>query len=148
MSRITGKWRLVSQKGVPRLHPEVDQYMELTKDEISDGVYEAYFTNFQQDFCFGGTDSLFTCSGTWNFVDDGSVFGGCDIIEYFENKEGLTTNMLCDTPLHIDALSTWKIERLTNKELIILTAYCADFGGCHYDWMFYLYREMTFEKVK
>ena len=33
-SRITGKWKLKSIEGVPRLHPEIDQYMELTKENI------------------------------------------------------------------------------------------------------------------
>ncbi|MBU0764439.1 MAG: hypothetical protein KJ607_06370 [Bacteroidetes bacterium] len=145
MSRITGKWRLVSMEGVPRLNSEVEQYMELTKDEISDGVYEIYYTNFQEQFCPGDKDSLFTCSGTWRFFD--GAYGACDIMEYLEKKEGLFTTMSCCDSLDtiIDTRNSWKIKRLSNKELIIRAEYCSDFVlSCYYNSMFLFFNGLKF----
>ncbi|KAF5031342.1 hypothetical protein DSECCO2_628710 [anaerobic digester metagenome] len=125
-SRITGKWRLVSMEGVERLNPEVEQYMELTKEELSEGVYRAEFTNFQEEVCLCDsnnnpalTEFFFTINGTWTFI------GPSEDYYDFEDESFLTRGK---QGLKIEAsngnyyfTSVWKILRLEKKELIIKT---------------------------
>ena len=133
-SRITGKWKLVSIEGVPRLHPEVDQYMELTKEKIDGEKYKAVFTNFQEQW--GNTkDTLFTCEGYWKFND--GPYGGCAFVEDLDKKEGLTLILQTDSG---STGVTWKIKRLTNKELIITHIPCIDLE------YYRNVRTLTFEK--
>ncbi|MGI6320499.1 MAG: hypothetical protein ACOXZK_05975 [Bacteroidales bacterium] len=120
MSRITGKWKLVSMEGVPRLNPEIDQYMELTKEKISDGVYKAKFTNFQWRICDNQSNdtnivSLFTSEGSWAFQSV-SFFTGTDYEDLADN-EGL--DITIDSIQNFYHVLRWKITRLTNKELIL-----------------------------
>jgi hypothetical protein len=144
INRITGKWRLVSMEGVPRLNPSVEQYIELTKEEISDKVYRAYFTNFQDEDCtsvpFGET--LYTEIGTWAFVD-GKFGGGCNnatLGEELKKKEGLGL-LIYDKNNTIITGDKWKILRLTNEELVIINDVCVN-ENCYYGSS----RKLTFEK--
>ena len=118
LSRITGKWKLKSIEGVPRLHPEIDQYMELTKDNINSKKYKAVFTNFQESFCSNDTvtsDSLFNEIGYWYFFD--GLWG--NNYEYLSDKEGLRLGIFDE---HSNSATTaWKILRLKNKELILIS---------------------------
>ncbi len=143
MKRITGKWRLVSMEGVTRLNPSVEQYMELTKNGISDGVYRAYFTNFQEEFCSILPDTvgeaLYTAEGTWEF-SDGAFGSACNIGEYLDKKEGLGLSI--DAGSNIMVGEKWKILRLTNKELKIVNNICID-DPCLFYWN---NRTLTFEK--
>jgi len=146
MNRITGKWRLVSMEGVPRLNPDVEQYIELSKEEALDGCYKATFVNFQEEFCTPDStnEALFTSKGKWTFFDGDYGFA-CNITEELEKKEGLR--------LYVDTLkdnkwegnewvgSAWKIFKLTNKELKIGNGVCLD-NAC-----FYMFgRTLIFEK--
>jgi len=137
-SRITGKWRLVSMEGVERLNPEVEQYMELTKEEISEGVYRAEFTNFQETDCeLPDTirQELFTSSGTWSF--NSTYFSGCDYYEDLDENEGLDIKIYS-----IDHLTVrWKILKLTNKELDVY------FMGCWESPCYGTSKTLCFEKV-
>ncbi len=142
MNRITGKWRLMSLEGVDRLNPSVEQYMELTKDEISDGVYIANFTNFQEEFgCLPDTtgEALFTAGGSWQFFD-GAFGSACNIGEYLDKNEGLV--LIIDTNSNSFVGEKWKILRLTNKELKIVNNVCID-DPCLFYWN---NRTLTFEK--
>ncbi len=126
MNRITGKWKLVSIEGVPRLHPEIDQFMELTDEEISDGVYKAKFINFQEEFgCIGDTvgEALFTDEGEWHFFS-GAFGAGCSIGEELMENEGLITEILSSGQQFVG--TRWKILRLTNKELKIQNNICVN----------------------
>ncbi len=137
-SRITGKWKLVSIEGVPRLHPEVDQYMELTKEKIDGEKYKAIFTNFQDEYCLGDTatgDSLFNEIGYWCFFG-GGIWG--DNEEVLSDKEGLKL-VIIDTPDKW-AMTSWKILKLTNKELTIISPISEFY--CYY----HTQRKLTFEK--
>ncbi len=125
MNRITGKWKLASIEGVPRLHPEIDQYMELTDEKISDGVYKAKFTNFQEEFGYVGDtigEALFTDDGEWHFFS--GAFGGYNIEEELKENEGLALNIFSSEQQYVG--SKWKILRLTKKELIIYDYGCAE----------------------
>ncbi len=149
MNRITGKWRLVSMKGVERLNPEVEQYMILTKDEIYDGNYKASFINFQEETGCITSDSvgveLYTKDGYWRFFDEEfGVF--CSVGEYLDKKEGLVLvielkqNSFPGEKNYIgDSL---KILKLTNKELKIVNNVC-DMRPCTFYWND---RTLTFEK--
>ena len=143
MSRITGKWKLVSMEGVPRLHPEKDQNKELTKEKISDGVYKAKFTNFQDDYCSFSPptrgEALFTADGTWKFYS-GAFFGGCSIGEYLDENEGLDISINESSNIKVE--ERWKILRLTNKELKIRNNVCVD-DFCDFYWNV---RTLTFKK--
>ncbi|WP_258543577.1 hypothetical protein [Parvicella tangerina] len=143
MSRITGTWKLVSMEGVDRLSPSVDQFMELTKDEISEGVYKAKFTNFQEEFCdwvtYESGDSLYSTVGSWKFTTKEDYFvEGCGIGEDSRNKQGLDLNM--DNGLY--AIERWKILELRNDKLKLINNVCLD-NSC-----FYIHnRILIFEKV-
>ncbi|MGI6320497.1 MAG: hypothetical protein ACOXZK_05965 [Bacteroidales bacterium] len=141
MSRITGKWKLVSIEGVPRLNPEIDQYMELTKEKISDGVYKAKFTNFQEEFgCLGDTlgEALFTDDGCWQFFS-GAFGAGCNIGENLKENGGLITEIFSNEQQYVG--TKWKILRLTDKELKIKNNICLD------EYAYYRYpRTLTFKK--
>jgi len=124
MQRITGKWRLVSMEGVDRLNPEIEQYMELTKDKLSDGTYKAYFTNFQWCLCKDSTlssdpvvQTLYTSEGSWKFTFGSFGNGGYHSTERLEDNEGL--DITIEAIQNIYHRLPWKILRLTNKELII-----------------------------
>ncbi len=136
-SRITGKWKLVSMEGVPRLHPEVDQYMELTKEKIDGEKYKAVFTNFQEAFCSYDTiscDSLFNEVGYWCFFN--GIWG--DGEEVLSDKEGLKL-VIIDEP-DKSAQTAWKILELTNKKLVIISP--ISYYACYY----HTQRTLTFEK--
>ncbi len=143
MNRITGKWKLVSIEGVPRLHPEIDQYMEFTDEEISDGVYKAKFTNFQEEFCSilpdTSGEALFTADGTWEFYS-GSFGAACNIGEYLDEQEGLGLSINKSSNIMVG--DGWKILRLTNKELKIRNNVCID-DPCAFYWN---NRTLIFEK--
>ncbi len=142
MNRITGKWKLVSMEGVPRLNPEIDQFMELTGEKISEGVYKAKFTNYQEDFgCLPDTsgESLFTTNGCWRFFD-GAFGSACNIGEYLDKNEGIV--LIIDTMNSNFIGEKWKILRLTNKELIIRNNVCID-NPCAFYWN---NRTLIFEK--
>ena len=149
MNRITGKWRLVSMKGVERLNPEFEQYMILTKDEIYDGNYKASFINFQEKTgnVFSNTveEDLFTTDGYWRFFD-GEIGAGCGLGHILDKKEGLVLvielkqNSFPGEKNYIgDSL---KILKLTNKELKIVNNVC-DMRPCTFYWND---RTLTFEK--
>ena len=149
MNRITGKWRLVSMKGVERLNPEDEQYMILTKDEIYDGNYKASFINFQEETGCITSDSvgveLFTKDGYWRFFD-GEIGAGCGLGHILDKKEGLVLvielkqNSFSGEKNYIG--DRWKILKLTNKELKIVNDVCIE-----YPCIFYQNRRiLTFEK--
>ena len=143
MNRITGKWRLVSMEGVERLNPEVEQYMILTKDEIYDGNYKASFINFQEETGCITYDSvgveLYTKDGYWRFFD-GAFGSSCNIGEYLDKNEGLV--LIIDTTIGSCASDSWKILKLTNKELKIVNNVC-EMIPCTFYWND---RTLTFEK--
>tara|TARA_Y100000589_G_scaffold132495_1_gene126419 strand:+ start:87644 stop:88183 length:540 start_codon:yes stop_codon:yes gene_type:complete len=132
-NRITGKWRLVSIEGVPRLNPGVEQYMELTKEPLGDGKYKAYFTNFQEEFCSFSPDStgeaLFTSDGFWKF-SDGAFGAACNIGEYLKKNEGLGLGINAGSNMMVG--EKWKILRLTNKELKIINNVCINDPCAYY----------------
>jgi len=149
MNRITGKWRLVSMKGVERLNPEFEQYMILTKDEIYDGNYKASFINFQEETGCITYDSvgveLYTKDGYWRFFDEEfGVF--CSVGEYLDKKEGLVLvielkqNSFPGEKNYIG--DRWKILKLTNNELKIVNNVCIMESCIFYD----NNRTLTFEK--
>ena len=146
--RITGKWKLVSMEGAERIQPEVDQYMELTKEKVENsssfyGVYEnynlykAHFTNFQVNYCnmngsWNDTAEFVSGEGAWQF------YGHTDFnyVDFLEKKEGLYL---------IGVLyERCKILQLKNKQIKIVALY----HEC-----FYIpdnapsLRTLTFEKV-
>ena len=131
MNRITGKWRLVEMEGVERLHPEVEQYMELTKGDV------AIFTNFQDEYCttLPFSDTLYTGEGRWHLI--GGKFGGAcnpaSLGEELQEKEGLLLVAM--------TVEKWKILRLTNEELEIVNDVCVD-EACFYA----TNRRLKFEK--
>ncbi len=142
MNRITGKWKLVSIEGVPRLHPEIDQYMELTDEKISDVVYKAKFINFQEEFgCFPDTvgEALYTEEGDWQFFS-GAFGAGCGIGEELKESEGVAIYIYSDQQCFIG--TKWKILRLTNKELKIRNNVCINDSYKYYR----LPRTLTFKK--
>jgi len=130
MNRITGRWRLVSMEGVERLNPNTEQYMELTKDEISEGYYKVSFTNFQGEVCFidsnnnhALTEMLFTTEGTWTFLGPSESYYTCeDNSVLYNERQGLSIGASSGN-YHFGG--NWEISRLTNKELII-KAMCYD----------------------
>lgn len=134
-NRITGKWKLVSMEGLKRLNPDVNQYMELFDNEVTerDGekVYKASFDNFQStyyasvkksdtcEFCWENIsgDSLFSATGTWAFHNR-TIENICnDEDEELSRKEGLSLSILSET--RIGAGSVWKIKKLTKSELVL-----------------------------
>ncbi|GAB4261227.1 MAG: hypothetical protein Kow0079_17820 [Vicingaceae bacterium] len=132
INRITGKWRLVSIEGVPRLNPSVEQYMELTKESLGEGKYKAYFTNFQEEFCSYSPDStgeaLFTADGFWLF-SDGAFGAACNIGEYLKKNEGLGLAINAGSNMMVGEF--WKILRLSNNELKIINNVCVE-DACYY----------------
>ena len=148
-SRITGKWRLVSMEGemkdgspIVRLQPELDQFMELTKDPGDPSTtsivwYRVNYTNFQEGH-FGGSDSLFTTTGNWYF-DEWTFAKQCETGEELKKDEGLVTTFkdmgFYQTPIG----GSWKILKLKNNELKLHDK-CGNFV--------YGERTLTFEKVK
>jgi len=142
MNRITGKWRLVSMEGVERLNPEVEQYMILTKDPAYDDYYKASFINFQEKtgYAYGSIgEGLLTADGYWRFFD-GAFGSSCNIGEYLDKNEGLV--LIIDTTIGSCASDSWKILKLTNKELKIVNNVC-EMIPCTFYWND---RTLTFEK--
>lgn len=143
MSRITGKWKLVSMTGIDRKSPHLDQYMELTKNDkgpvggnSKEHLYEAKFYNFQEqywsyadssgDYTYG--DSLWTNTGIWNFFE-GKFTVGSDVCYYnqeLERREGLKLHIY-NSP-YLNSGMTWKILRLTNKSLKLQNGTCNQNG--------------------
>ena len=140
MNRITGKWKLVSLENVPRLQPELDQYLEFTRNENGDGTYEANFTNFQSEYSVSGPDgdALFTTSGSWKFLM-ASDFS----MDQYEDKECINLQLdVVDTFIP----SNYKIKRLTNDELILYPSFYYEVS---YYYVVYGNKPvLTFEKVK
>jgi hypothetical protein len=142
-SRITGKWRLVSMEGlmadgspIERIHPEVDQYLELTKEEkpslTNHKVYTAYFTDFQEEYLYVENetaffdDTLFTTKGSWWFT------------EWDKKNDGLLAPLGADVQGRSPKVDTWKILRLTGKEFKITNYRNGPLYGS---------RTLTFEKI-
>jgi hypothetical protein len=52
--RLTNQWKLTTIKKGESSAPDstvtITHLLELTKDEVSDGVYRAHFTSFQEEF--------------------------------------------------------------------------------------------------
>ena len=142
MNRITGKWRLVSMEGVERLNPEVEQYMILTKDPGYDDYYKVNFINFQEKTGYVNGikgEDLFTADGYWQFFDE-EFWSACNIGEYLDKNEGLV--LIIDTTIGSCARDSWKILKLTNKELKIVNNVCVMTPCIFYD----NNRTLTFEK--
>jgi len=146
--RLTNKWKLTSIRIGESIAPEIPvittQIIELTNDEISDGVYRAYFTSFQEEFCWSNPDTsgedYFTTDGTWQFFD-GAFGGGCNIGEELDEKEGLILTIQVDINKEIS--HKWKIVKLTRNELELYTNVCF-MSVCYYT----ANRKLTFEKIK
>jgi hypothetical protein len=127
-ARITGRWHLVAMEGTERIHPEIEQYIELTREECydGDGYYVANFENFQ-----AFNDSvLYTCGGCWSFKGTTDWEGSGETLD---SEEGLFLFV------ENSEIITWKILRLTNKELIILSPKLLPSG---------IVRKLTFLKVE
>jgi hypothetical protein len=138
LNRITGKWKLKSMEGVTRINPEIDQYMELTKENIEGdkNKYIAYFVNFQERDCNNDTSILVTADGWWEFTDEGAWWGPGEL--ELNKKEGIRI-MINDTSEYA-YLRLFKIFELSNNKLHIKS---------YIDWMQCLIPEienLTFEK--
>lgn len=143
--RLTNKWKLTSIRIGESIAPETPvtttQILELTNDEITDGVYRASFTTFQEEFCWSNPDTSgedsFTADGTWQFFD--GAIHDCDIVEDLDKKEGLILNIQVDNDKEIR--HRWKIVKLKRNELEIITYVCFEYP-CYYK----SNRKLTFEK--